>query len=148
MKEATEPQPIKPLLQNSEFPLIHELLEREALPDGYDYMTREYSDYMPKETLDKFCEKFGEQLREIEEEMELIEKSQKKFVKGIKNVDEDFLDNPNVMKSQARRDHDEHAGITPDIYDHLMDAPMDEDCLLYTSPSPRDQRGSRMPSSA
>ena len=25
---------------------------------------------------------------------------------------------------------------------------MDEYCLLYTSPSPRDQRGSRMPSSA
>ena len=25
---------------------------------------------------------------------------------------------------------------------------MDWDCLLYTSPSPRDQRGSRMPSSA
>ena len=25
---------------------------------------------------------------------------------------------------------------------------MDEVCLLYTSPSPRDQRGSRMPSSA
>ena len=24
----------------------------------------------------------------------------------------------------------------------------DNDCLLYTSPSPRDQRGSRMPSSA
>ena len=24
----------------------------------------------------------------------------------------------------------------------------DMDCLLYTSPSPRDQRGSRMPSSA
>ena len=23
-----------------------------------------------------------------------------------------------------------------------------DDCLLYTSPSPRDQRGSRMPSSA
>ena len=27
-------------------------------------------------------------------------------------------------------------------------APRDRDCLLYTSPSPRDQRGSRMPSSA
>ena len=25
---------------------------------------------------------------------------------------------------------------------------LDENCLLYTSPSPRDQRGSRMPSSA
>ena len=27
-------------------------------------------------------------------------------------------------------------------------APRDWNCLLYTSPSPRDQRGSRMPSSA
>ena len=27
-------------------------------------------------------------------------------------------------------------------------APASIDCLLYTSPSPRDQRGSRMPSSA
>ena len=27
-------------------------------------------------------------------------------------------------------------------------AEINEDCLLYTSPSPRDQRGSRMPSSA
>ena len=25
---------------------------------------------------------------------------------------------------------------------------LEENCLLYTSPSPRDQRGSRMPSSA
>ena len=29
------------------------------------------------------------------------------------------------------------------IFDRRMN-----DCLLYTSPSPRDQRGSRMPSSA
>ena len=29
-----------------------------------------------------------------------------------------------------------------DLVDHF------NDCLLYTSPSPRDQRGSRMPSSA
>ena len=28
------------------------------------------------------------------------------------------------------------------------DHPMTRGCLLYTSPSPRDQRGSRMPSSA
>ena len=27
-------------------------------------------------------------------------------------------------------------------------SPVPKDCLLYTSPSPRDQRGSRMPSSA
>ena len=35
------------------------------------------------------------------------------------------------------------------FYDLLQDAPNRElSCLLYTSPSPRDQRGSRMPSSA
>ena len=33
------------------------------------------------------------------------------------------------------------------IYSHLENV-MVEVCLLYTSPSPRDQRGSRMPSSA
>ena len=30
----------------------------------------------------------------------------------------------------------------------ISDFKLDVDCLLYTSPSPRDQRGSRMPSSA
>ena len=30
----------------------------------------------------------------------------------------------------------------------LFDFERNRDCLLYTSPSPRDQRGSRMPSSA
>ena len=34
--------------------------------------------------------------------------------------------------------------LTGDIY-NVNDL---QDCLLYTSPSPRDQRGSRMPSSA
>ena len=33
-------------------------------------------------------------------------------------------------------------------YDHVMKVLPFENCLLYTSPSPRDQRGSRMPSSA
>ena len=33
------------------------------------------------------------------------------------------------------------------IFTHGM-IPLSTDCLLYTSPSPRDQRGSRMPSSA
>ena len=35
---------------------------------------------------------------------------------------------------------DEWKELTPSSTDYL--------CLLYTSPSPRDQRGSRMPSSA
>ena len=33
-------------------------------------------------------------------------------------------------------------------YDALEECENTNDCLLYTSPSPRDQRGSRMPSSA
>ena len=32
--------------------------------------------------------------------------------------------------------------------DEAMEDEESDDCLLYTSPSPRDQRGSRMPSSA
>ena len=35
-----------------------------------------------------------------------------------------------------------------DMMDTSMVDMMDTSCLLYTSPSPRDQRGSRMPSSA
>ena len=34
------------------------------------------------------------------------------------------------------------------IYDHMTAGYIIYNCLLYTSPSPRDQRGSRMPSSA
>ena len=37
---------------------------------------------------------------------------------------------------------------TDDTLVLTCDGPNAEDCLLYTSPSPRDQRGSRMPSSA
>ena len=32
--------------------------------------------------------------------------------------------------------------------EEIISNPLDKTCLLYTSPSPRDQRGSRMPSSA
>ena len=38
------------------------------------------------------------------------------------------------------------AGLFP--YVQVLDLPYLMACLLYTSPSPRDQRGSRMPSSA
>ena len=34
------------------------------------------------------------------------------------------------------------------MYDYASSAEKNNICLLYTSPSPRDQRGSRMPSSA
>ena len=34
------------------------------------------------------------------------------------------------------------------VFDVLVTAPIDNNCLLYTSPSPRDRQKSRMPSSA
>ena len=37
---------------------------------------------------------------------------------------------------------------SPSSVDRAYEAGLDKGCLLYTSPSPRDQRGSRMPSSA
>ena len=43
---------------------------------------------------------------------------------------------------------DRKAGLLPGGKD-VVDLDVErERCLLYTSPSPRDQRGSRMPSSA
>ena len=36
----------------------------------------------------------------------------------------------------------------PQIIEDKKEVAKSEGCLLYTSPSPRDQRGSRMPSSA
>ena len=39
-------------------------------------------------------------------------------------------------------------GVSFQIYNGKKFIPITISCLLYTSPSPRDQRGSRMPSSA
>ena len=49
--------------------------------------------------------------------------------------------------------HDMTEMDVPGADDEDAEGPVDaathaDDCLLYTSPSPRDQRGSRMPSSA
>ena len=38
--------------------------------------------------------------------------------------------------------------LSEKIERHANDALVDDDCLLYTSPSPRDRTRSRMPSSA
>ena len=38
--------------------------------------------------------------------------------------------------------------VMEELEDRDLISTPDDNCLLYTSPSPRDQRGSRMPSSA
>ena len=51
-------------------------------------------------------------------------------------------------KSDDKKDEEETEEEGGDISDLSKRLEELEDCLLYTSPSPRDQRGSRMPSSA
>ena len=61
------------------------------------------------------------------------------FVKGISGVDY-VISSTSHMKIKV--------DVVPGAFDVNRASEVGIDCLLYTSPSPRDQRGSRMPSSA
>ena len=50
--------------------------------------------------------------------------------------------------SAYKQDEREAAALAAKNRSYVMLEDDDEDCLLYTSPSPRDKRQSRMPSSA
>ena len=54
------------------------------------------------------------------------------------------------MKSKAmeRQQEEMRRGVDEKEKHDKKENKKDKNCLLYTSPSPRDQRGSRMPSSA
>ena len=54
-------------------------------------------------------------------------------------IDEDSFDLLNKDAHDSEEPYREFAYLTQSIFNS---------CLLYTSPSPRDQRGARMPSSA
>ena len=78
-------------------------------------------------------------------------KIQKTSQSKIKNIDFD-----NLVFGQNHTDHMFQAdfidgkwqNLRVEPYANLSLDPATSSCLLYTSPSPRDQRGSRMPSSA
>ena len=60
-----------------------------------------------------------------------------------------FLDETMTYSSGIFNYRDESmAQASQNKYDQILKTLQIEACLLYTSPSPRDQRGSRMPSSA
>ena len=54
-----------------------------------------------------------------------------------------------VLEIEMYVDYDEDLS-EEEVLQHVQESTSGQtiDCLLYTSPSPRDQRGSRMPSSA
>ena len=53
-----------------------------------------------------------------------------------------------AIRFQNDDDYNEDGDTDDEEYDDDYDGGLDEGCLLYTSPSPRDKRQSRMPSSA
>ena len=59
-------------------------------------------------------------------------------VDAIENID---IGGPSMIRASAKNFYNKAILTDPDDYESFI-------CLLYTSPSPRDQRGSRMPSSA
>ena len=59
-----------------------------------------------------------------------------------------FLISPDVTTSLFGLNLSCHYGMSFDAVNRCIYIPNKNICLLYTSPSPRDQRGSRMPSSA
>ena len=82
------------------------------------------------------------------------------YKNAVKKVSSEYKKDPGKLIRQERRDHrgpeetpDENILRTYAVSGHMYmfeyKAKMKWlPCLLYTSPSPRDQRGSRMPSSA
>ena len=60
----------------------------------------------------------------------------------------DLPEGAQVVKISGGKSHAIVLLKTSDNLERVLPRHQDNDCLLYTSPSPRDQRGSRMPSSA
>ena len=61
--------------------------------------------------------------------------------------DDEYADDTYTTVTVTKATLKSPSGVTTDISGDLTSAD-NKSCLLYTSPSPRDQRGSRMPSSA
>eukprot|EP00829_Urostomides_striatus_P008022 TRINITY_DN18902_c0_g1_i1.p2 TRINITY_DN18902_c0_g1~~TRINITY_DN18902_c0_g1_i1.p2 ORF type:complete len:106 (+),score=49.66 TRINITY_DN18902_c0_g1_i1:64-381(+) len=59
-----------------------------------------------------------------------------------------FENNDKLLEKKDFLERYRGAMCTDDQVKSFEDRVMNNTCLLYTSPSPRDQRGSRMPSSA
>ena len=66
-------------------------------------------------------------------------------VQSMSNIESDDI--LYMKQNQAERTQVQPGNLAP-VYRQVKEGGEHYSCLLYTSPSPRDQRGSRMPSSA
>ena len=105
--------------------------------------------YVPKDVMDYWAAKdpvinFEKQLLEDKvyssDEISQVKEDIKKEINAA--VKESFDGKEFIVN------HDEEVKDVFFPYEQKIIFPKDKACLLYTSPSPRDQRGSRMPSSA
>ena len=69
------------------------------------------------------------------------------MTQGVIGIDAAYTRNPNLPPPDTSRAAIA-LGIANQLTNILRDVGEDRGCLLYTSPSPRDISGSRMPSSA
>ena len=67
---------------------------------------------------------------------------------AIDGRNESALQQPRVQVQQAEQGYRNHTGMSLFMSQNDKRVPKFIDCLLYTSPSPRDLSTSRMPSSA
>ena len=67
---------------------------------------------------------------------------------GVPNTQDGALQRLQVLRAIDKLDRLGPGGVEALLGEGRKDESGDYTCLLYTSPSPRDQRGSRMPSSA
>ena len=98
----------------------------------------------------------NEQLIRQHKIMQILERV--RFGKTIQELHDDVIEElglPSLHNRTLKRDLEalQAAGFDVDQHDSPRGkiwklGPLAKTCLLYTSPSPRDQRGSRMPSSA
>ena len=91
------------------------------------------------ESLNRYLKEFKEKIKDADDK--LVKDIDLYWEQTIKLFDDD---NDSFMKTVLRIScvYKKHWG---NLYFDKLDI---HSCLLYTSPSPRDQRGSRMPSSA
>ena len=84
----------------------------------------------------------NERQQKLDEEKRIKEGRNLEPVKPIEKVEEEEEEKPNLLRARLRK------SVTESSLKDNENVRISRDCLLYTSPSPRDQRGSRMPSSA
>ena len=100
-------------------------------------------------TLDDFHKKIVPRKNLLKQRFKLSDKDLK-TIQDLPGVCQSEL--PGLDQSDLAETHGKERGIwrEDELSDHQQAVAklVNYDCLLYTSPSPRDQRGSRMPSSA